>query len=287
MILYQCWIETRSPGSTEWQHYEQFEEEADPPGMHLADEGMCNGVDDLAERVLRKNLLSVLQTHVDQPDVQVRACAQICDRTSVGPSAIRQASPDDIAEAREALRLKALTRHLHSSCHDVYEARRSLEAAIVKTHGEGLDLGTITHTVAAYLDAQSVDRLIDAPALFREVTDLTRTRPELAWRTRVRNSGRFGVTVELRWTDQEHDAEQLRECAWNESVEDYNRELAATLLSAARSAADELLTLLSAQFEVTPTTPHAVAPRALAYTPITVRRPAQPAGGIELEEAAA
>lgn len=287
MILYQCWIETKSPASTEWQHYEQFEEDADPPGVYVADEGMCDGVDDLAQRVLRKNLASVLQAHADQPDVQVRACAEVCDQTSVGPSAIRQASPDDIAEAREALRLEALTRHLRSACHGVYEAHRSLEAAVVKAHDEGLDLGIITQAVTAYLDAQSVARLIDAPALFREVHELIRTRPELARRTRVRNGGRFGVRVELLWNDQEGDAEQLRECAWNESIEDYDRELAAVLLSAARSAAGELLALLSAQFEVTPTSPSSVAPRALVYSPITVRRPARPAGGIEVEGTAA
>ncbi|MFK0288060.1 hypothetical protein ACIQVL_47405 [Streptomyces sp. NPDC090499] len=287
MILYQCWLETQSPGATEWQHYEQFEEEADPPGVYLADEGMCDGVDDLAQRVLRKNLPSVLQAHTDQPDVQVRACAQVCDQTSVAPSAICQAAPDDIAEAREALRLEALTRRLHSAQLGVYEAHRSLEALIVKAHNEGLGLGIITQAVAGYLDAQSVARLIDAPALFREVQELIRTRPELAWRTRVRNGGRFGVTVELRWTDQEDDAERLRECAWNESIEDYDRELAAALLSAARSAAGELLALLSAQFEVTPASPRSVAPRALVYSPITVRRPARPAGGIEVEGTAA
>lgn len=283
MILYQCWIETKSPDSTEWQHYERLEEEADPPGVYLADEGLCNGVDDLAQKVVRKNLTSVLEAHADQPDVQVRAC----DQSSVGPSAIRQASPDEIGEAREAVRLKTLTRRLYSARHGVYEAHRSLEATIVETHDEGLDLGTISDTVAAYLDAQSVARLIDSPALFREVRDLIRTRPELAWRTRVRNSGRFGVKVELRWNDQEHDAEQLRECAWNESIEDYDPALAAALLSAARSAAGELLTLLSAQFEVTLASPRSVAPRALVYSPITVRRPAQPAGGIEVEGTAA
>lgn len=286
MPLYQCWIETKPPGSTKWQHYEQLEEEADPPGVYLADGGMCDGVDDLAQRVMRKNLASVLQAYPDQPDVQVRACAQVCDQTSVSPSAMRQASPDDIAEAREALRLEALTRRLRSARHGVYEAHRRLKATIVETHDEGLDLGAVTRTVAAYLDAQSVARLIDAPALFREVRDLIHTRPELACRTRVRNSGLLGVTVELRWSDQEDDAEQLRERAWNESVEDYDRELAATLLSAARSAAAELLTLLSTQFEATPATPHAVAPSALVYTPITVRRPAH-AGGIEVEGTAA
>ncbi|WP_119580079.1 hypothetical protein [Streptomyces europaeiscabiei] len=287
MTLYECWLESKSPGATEWQHYEQFEEEADPLGVYLADEGMCDGVDDLAQRVLRKNLPSVLQSHTDQPDVQVRACAQVCDETSVGPSAIRQAAPDDIAEAREALRLEALTRRLRSAKFGVYEAHRSLEALIVKAHDEGLDLGIITQAVAGHLDAQSVARLIDAPALFREVQELISTRTELAWRTRVRNGGQFGVTVELRWTDQEDDAERLRECAWNESIEDYDRALAATLLSAARSAAGELLALLSAQFEVTPASPGSVAPSALVYRPITVRRAARPAGGIEVEGTAA
>ncbi|MFF9127975.1 hypothetical protein ACF09J_32765 [Streptomyces sp. NPDC014889] len=287
MVLYHCWIETKSPGSTEWQHYEYFEEEADRPGVYLADEGMCDGVDDLAQTVLKNSLASVLHAHADQPEVQVRAYAQVCDETSVDPTGICQASPDDIAEAREALRLKALTRHLRSACHSVYEARRSLKADIVRAHDEGLDLHTITDTVAAYFDAQSVARLVDAPALFSELRDLIRTRPELAGRTIVRNGGLTGVTVELRWTDEEHDAEELRERAWNETIEEYDRELAASLLSAARSAAGELLALLSAHFEVRPATPRGVAPYALVYRPVTVQRPTQSAVGNEVEGAAA
>ncbi|MGW2785944.1 hypothetical protein ACWC3X_32625 [Streptomyces populi] len=287
MILYNCWIETKSPGSTEWLHCEHFEEEADPPGMYVASGEICDGVDGLAQEVLHRYLASVLRMHADQPEVQVRAYAQVCDRTSVGPTAILQASSDDIAEARETLRLEALTGNLRTASLGVREAHRSLEAAIVKAHEEGLDHRSIANTVAADLDAQSVARLVDPTVLSHEVRNLIRTRPELAKRTVVRTSDRFGVTVELRWTNEEHDAEQLRECAWNETIEDYDQELAARLLSAARSVVGELLTLLSARFDIEPATPHAVAPDALVYRPVTVRRPTWSTAGVKAEEAVA
>ncbi|MFE4956186.1 hypothetical protein ACFRCW_19290 [Streptomyces sp. NPDC056653] len=293
MITYACWIETKSPDSTEWQHYEHLEdeEEADPPGLYLAYEGMCGGVNNLAQTVLDRFLASVLRAHADQLEIQVRACAQVHDQTSVGPNAIREASPDGIAETREALRLEALTKGLRSACHLVYDARRSLQKTVVKAHSQGLDLRSITTAVASQLDAKSVARLIDAPALFREVQALVATRPALAGRIAVRNAGLLGVKVELLWSNEDHDAEQLRERAWNESIEDYDPELAVTLLSAARRDARELLTLLSAQFEVTfydePATPGAMAPFAVIYQPVTVRRPTVPAVVDETEGAAA
>ncbi|MGW6890341.1 hypothetical protein [Streptomyces chartreusis] len=163
MTLYHCWIETRIPGATEWQRYERFQEEADPPGVYVADEGMCDGVDDLAQRVLGNYLKSVLRAYTDQADVHVRTCAQVCSEASVGPSAVCQASLDDITEARETLRQLALTNTLRSACHGVFDAHHSLEVAVVKAHAGGLALGTITHAVAAHLDAQAVACLIDAP----------------------------------------------------------------------------------------------------------------------------
>ena len=129
----------------------------------------------------------------------------------------------------------------------------------MKANSQGLDIRSITTAVAWQLDAESVARLIDAPALFPEVQALVAARPALAGRI----AGLLGVKVELLWSHADHDAEQLRERAWNESIEDYDPELATTLLSAARSDARELLTLLAAQFEVTlydkPATPGAVA----------------------------
>jgi hypothetical protein len=271
VIFYHCWIETKSPGAG-WQRYELFMEETDPPGVYVADEAMCDGVDDLAQRVLGDYLESVLSTHADQPDVRVRTRAQAGDRTSGGPSAICEASPDDITGARQRLQRYALTDRLRSACRGIYEARRGLEAAVVKAHDEGLNRHTITRAVASHLDAQSVARLIDAHVLTGEVWDLICTRPELAGRILVRNRGRYGVDVELRWTEEEHDAEQLRWGGWSETLEEYDRELAAALLSTAQSAAGDLLALLSPRFDVAPTTPQALAPEALVYHPVTVQR---------------
>jgi hypothetical protein len=272
---YRCWIETAPPGSTEWQRYEGIEEDAEPPGMYLAEKGTCDGLDGLAQKVLRDHLIMVLRSHADQPDLQVRACAETCDPTVAAPAVIHEASPHALAKARQIVRREALTRHLTSACDDVYDARRSLEAAIVHAHRERLDRKVIARTVKSLVDAEEVAHIIDAPVLFREVRKLIRTRPELAWRIAMHRGPMPDVTVELRWSNEDCEAEQLRETAWNESIEEYDEELAATLLADARRVAGELLTLLSTQFEVTPTTPDAIAPRILTYHPIRVRRPCQ------------
>ncbi|MEU7082212.1 MULTISPECIES: hypothetical protein [Streptomyces] len=279
MIYYKAWIETRTSSATSWAHHEHLEGEEDneEPGLYFTDSGMCSGTDDLAQQILDRFLPSVLRDYPAQPDVEVRAHAQIDEQTPGEPSAIRQASSDTIAEARETLRLKSLAQGLRSACSQVFNARSSLQQAVVTAHDQGLDRDTITTAAAPELSADQVARLIDASVLFGEVRTLVRSRPALAARTSVRDGGLLGVTVKLLWTTEDKEAEELRERGWNETIEEYDRQLASTLLTAARNAADELLALLSSQFEALsrgghPATPAWMAPDALVYQSVAVRR---------------
>ncbi|MFJ9871508.1 hypothetical protein ACIRVI_00370 [[Kitasatospora] papulosa] len=290
MIYYKGWIETRTSSATQWEHHEHLEGEEDneQPGLYFIDSGMCSGTDDLAQQMLDRFLTSVLHGYPDQPDVEVRAHAQIDEQTPAEPPALRLASSDSIAEARETLRLRSLAQELRSARTQMFTARSSLQKAVVTAHDQGLDRLTITTAAAPELSADQVAHLIDASVLFGEVRALVRSQPALAARTSVRDRGLLGVTVKLLWTNEDEEAEELRERGWNETIEEYDRQLARTLLTAARNDAEKLLALLSSQFEVlsqgdTPATPESMAPDALVYQSVAVRR----AGQTDLKASAA
>ncbi|WLQ45643.1 hypothetical protein P8A22_38130 (plasmid) [Streptomyces laculatispora] len=282
MIYYKAWIETRTSSAAQWKHHERLEgeEENEEPGLYFTDSGMCSGTDDLAQQVLDRFLTSVLHDYPDQPDVEVRAHAQIDEQPPAEPPAVRLASSDSMAEARETLRLRSLAQGLRSACSQVFTARSTLQKAVVTAHDQGLDRYTITTAAAPELSADQVARLIDSSVLCGEVRALVRSRPALAARTSVRDGGALGVTVKLLWTTEDEEAEELRERGWNETIEEYDRQLASTLLTAARNDAEQLLALLSSQFEVlsrgdTPATPESMAPDALVYQSVDVRRSGQ------------
>lgn len=282
MIYYKAWIETRTSSATRWEQHEHLEgeEENEQPGHYFTDSGMCSGTDDLAQQMLDRFLTSVLNDYPDQPDVEVRAHAQIDEQPPAEPPAVRLASSDSMAEARETLRLRSLAQGLRSACSQVFTARSSLQQAVVTAHDQGLDRYTITAAAAPELSADQVARLIDASVLFGEVRALVRSRPALAARTSVRDGGVLGVTAKLLWTTEDEEAEELRERGWNETIEEYDRQLASTLLTAARNDAEQLLALLSSQFEVLspgghPATPEWMAPDALVYRSVSVRRAGQ------------
>ncbi|MFK0187867.1 hypothetical protein ACIQV1_27090 [Streptomyces rubiginosohelvolus] len=282
MIYYKAWIETRTSSATPWEHHEHLEGEEDneEPGLYFCDSGMCSGTDDLAQQMLDRFLTSVLSDYADQPDVEVRAHAQIDEQTPAEPPVIRQAPSDSIAEARETLRLKSLAQGLRSARSQVFAARSSLQKAVVAAHDQGLDRYTITTAAAPELSSDQVAGLIDASVLFGEVRALVRSQPALAARTSVHDGGLLGVTAKLLWTTEDEEAEELREMGWNETIEEYDRQLASTLLTAARNDAEQLLALLSSQFEVLsrgghPATPEWMAPDALVYQSVAVRRAGQ------------
>ncbi|WP_328687986.1 hypothetical protein OHA74_53815 [Streptomyces phaeochromogenes] len=235
------------------------------------------GADRLAQNVLDEYLPSVLRENADQPTLQVRAWLQVDDQTAVSPAAAREASCEEIAEAREALRLQAATSVLQGASRKVWDARAGLRQAVVKAYDDGLDLATITGAVASHLEAPTVARLIDSHLLQGEVRGLLRPHPDLSQRTAVRTQNSGMVQVELLGTRADRDAEQQRESGWYETIEDYDRDLASALLARARDAAIQLLALLPAHLEALtadgmPATAEHMAPRTLEYQPVTVRR---------------
>lgn len=159
----------------------------------------------------------------------------------------------------------------------MWHARAGLRRAVVKAYDDGLDLATITGVVASHLDAPTVTRFIDSHLLQEELRGLLRAHPDLSRRTTVRTHKSGTAQVELLWTHAEHDAEQRRESDWYETIEDYDRNLASALLTQARDAATQLLALLPTHLEALtagrrPATAEHMAPQALEYQPVTVRR---------------
>ncbi|WP_157881339.1 hypothetical protein [Streptomyces phaeochromogenes] len=285
---YACWMETRTAADAEWQPCEHLEPDAEPPGVFLDYGETPEDADRLVQNMLDDHLPSVLHENTDQPALQVRAWLQINDQTAVSPATAREASCEEITEAREALRLQAAADSLWAASRGMWDARAGLRKAVVKAYDDGLDLATITGAVASHLDAPTVTRFIDSHLLQGELRSLLRTHPDLARRTAVRTHRSGTAQVELLWTHAEHDAEQLRESGWYETIEYCDRDLASALLTQAREAATRLLALLPARLEALtaggrPATGEHMAPRALEYQPVTVRRLAPSA--VRTEEA--
>lgn len=281
LLFYTCWIETKSRATSDtWQLCEYINEDTYPPGVLHLDDGMFESCHDLAEHILSDHIEAVLAAHSEEPDVEVRVWVQLDDEYSSAPL-VRQATSDEMDDARERVRLDAVSCGLVSARVAVSSAWEKLHEAVVKAHDEGLDVERITTSVRPKLGRESVAALIEAHDVARTARTIIATQPDLFMRAFTAVKDHRRTEVQLHWSEQEEESDHQREIGWNESIEDYDEDLAVTLLTDARKTAARIIELLTPHLDVQdhrglPATPEYIAPKALTYHPIVVKRPTQP-----------
>ncbi|MFD3580510.1 hypothetical protein [Streptomyces sp. NPDC058644] len=293
-MSYLCWLESQTPQTKEWRRCEQLGK-ADDLNLIYRDSDTQTSPLAFAESLLDTYLLSVL--HLNPPiGTRVRACVRLDSQPMEEPPAvIREVTRDEIRRAYHRKALDDATQRLLSACHSVVQADNDVFQAVVHAQKLGVSQVATTRLVQEVLGETWASQTVEAVGLAQEVRAAITACPDVASRINVRVKDHNRVVVTLSWSRQDEEAEQARDQAWNETIEEYDYELANELLASARQAVADVIEGLSDRFDLllvtgpgrsSPATPQTVAPSALIYQEMDVRRQnsTSSAGACALEE---
>ncbi|MFD5123627.1 hypothetical protein [Streptomyces sp. NPDC058385] len=293
-MSYLCWLESQAPQTKGWRRC-KLGAAAD---LNLIYRGGTQASPlAFAESMLDKHLLSVLKQspHIE---TRVRACVRLDSQPEEDPPAvIREATRDEVRHAYSCQTLDDATQQLLSACRSVVHADDEVFQAVVRAQRLGVSQVATTRLVREVLGETWASQTVEAVGLAQEVRAAITTCPDAASRTNVRVKDPNRVVVRLLWSRQDEDAERARDQGWNESIEEYDYELAKELLASAREAAAGVIEALSDRFDLqvvtssgssSPATPQTVAPSAMDYQDMVVCRRGRGsiAGPTALEETA-
>lgn len=291
-MTYVCWIEVKSPVDEAWRRCERLGGQEDDVGTIYRHEGMHDSPLRFAESILDRYLLSVLRQE-PRKDADVRVCVRLAGQPHDEPPALlRQVTREEIRHAYQRKVLDDQAKSVLSACHAVTKSHASVFQAVVQANELGLAQEATTEIVQDALGDQWAEDVTEAVALARAVRAAIARRPEVSSRTAVRVKDHLNAKIELFWSQEDQEAENQRERAWSETIQEYDSDLAQQLKSNGQEAAAHLITMLSDRFNVltrsgAAATPQDLAPDALEYLTATVQRRAEAAESDDQESTAA